>query len=254
MRTVIKTDKLHQRDPFLCECSAVVLDVSDKGIVTDRTIAFAEGGGQIGDQGWFIIDGRESPIRFQDTQKGLGRTLLVRDFPTIQVDNPVYHEVAEEDLDCFKVSMPVRIRIDAKRRGLITAYHSGIHLILIGVEKLYPEMVRYIKGAHITDEQARLDFAKLRSFTESDLSFIQDYANQIVERDEKISVFTHTDEPEALYWRCGESIYPCGGTHLPSTGLVGKILVKRKGMGRKLERLIGVFPEARPPMELYYEE
>jgi len=45
------TDKLYATDAYLETCDARVTDVTPLGIVLDRTVAYARGGGQPGDTG-----------------------------------------------------------------------------------------------------------------------------------------------------------------------------------------------------------
>lgn len=94
-----KTVKLYYEDFFLTKCEATVIDKSPKGVVCDRTVAFAEGGGQEGDTGVLTVykNGKQMDIPFTDTQKGYGRVLYLDDFPVIQVETPIYHVVDESN-------------------------------------------------------------------------------------------------------------------------------------------------------------
>lgn len=124
----------------------------------------------------------------------------------------------------------------------------------MGIEKLYPNLSKQIKGAEIRENQARLDFFKKERFTSEELETISSYVNRLVNEDKKIDVFVHPDEPEAWYWRCEDFTIPCGGTHLPSTGYTGNIVVRRKTKGVNYERIIAQFPNANLPLDLYHEE
>lgn len=50
------TDKLYATDAYLETCDARVTDVTPLGIVVDRTVAYARGGGQPGDTGTITTD------------------------------------------------------------------------------------------------------------------------------------------------------------------------------------------------------
>ena len=53
------TDPLFQHDAYLRRCDATVAEVTDVGVVLDRTVFYPLGGGQPGDTGWLrAADGR----------------------------------------------------------------------------------------------------------------------------------------------------------------------------------------------------
>lgn len=175
---------------------AIIVDISEKGIVTDQTVAFAEAGGQDGDQGIISLAEEKLEIPFIKTKKGIGRLLLIKDFPVIHVETAVYHEVAPEFLNQFKIGMKIQIEIDTERR------------------------------AHITASSARLDFKTPHKFCQDDLGFMEQFLEDFIKNDEPIRVYHHQIEKEAWYWKCRDAIYPCGGTHLPSCGYLGSFKVK----------------------------
>ena len=255
----INTDKLYYNDMFLSECEAVVVDLNEKGviqgIVFDRTVAFPEGGGQEGDKGIIVIgdsDSNKLEIPFNDTQKGYGRELNLDDFPNIEVEAPVYHLIDKDNLKHFEIGMKIHIMIDIERRAKITVNHTGIHLVLMAIEKMRPGISKSIRGAHIGTDDARLDFSVSERFSSAQLEEATQFVNEIVDSDETIQIFHHPDEPEAWYWKCLDEIYPCGGTHLPSSKFVGHTSLKRKNIGKNLDRIIATFPDAEIPLELYH--
>ena len=52
-----------------------------------------------------------------------------------------------------------------------------------------------------------------------------------------IRSYPHADEPEAWYWGCGNFVCACGGTHMKNTADVGPITVKKKSVGKTLDRM-----------------
>ena len=52
----MKTEKLYYEDMFRKECEATIIAIKDNRIICDKTVAFPEGGGQIGDCGYLIYD------------------------------------------------------------------------------------------------------------------------------------------------------------------------------------------------------
>ena len=61
------TDQLCAHDAYLSTCDATVLDVRPDGVVLDRTVFYARGGGQPGDTG--VLRWAEREARVIDTTK-----------------------------------------------------------------------------------------------------------------------------------------------------------------------------------------
>ena len=68
------TERLFLDQPDLAACDATVLASAPEGIVLDRTVFYARGGGQPGDTGMLRWEGGE--IAITDTVKGEGETIL----------------------------------------------------------------------------------------------------------------------------------------------------------------------------------
>ena len=231
----IFTQKEFYKNPFKSLVEAKVIDIIDNKIVLDKTIAYPKGGGQEGDRGFLIINGKEIP--FFDTQKGFGRTIYLDDFPTIQVETPIYHYVDTKDINNFKIGNSVTVKIDTLRRSKLSISHSAIHLVLMYLEELYPGFEKRIYGASIKEESARLDFKTTQKFTPEDMKYIQERVNRAIKDALPIETFPHKQEKEAWYWRCLDYTIPCGGTHIDNTKYIGKVKVKRKNLGKNGQRV-----------------
>jgi len=231
------TNKLYYTDPFLTECNATVTGKRNKNeICLDKTIAYPEGGGQISDIGFLCFNNEN--IQFNDVQKGIGRVFSVPDFPTINVDTPVYHIVQEENFDKFSIGQEVTVKINIERRIKTTLHHSALHLALMFAIQLRPDLYSCIKGCSITEEHGRLDFSILERFTENDIAYINENLIKIIQASVPIITYQHTNEKEAWFWKCQDFICPCGGTHVTNSEQIGYAVAKRKGLGKGSERLI----------------
>ncbi len=217
------TKKLYYSDPFLLQCDAEIVEIRNGNeICLDQTVAYPEGGGQVSDIGTFFID--DLCIPFFDVKKGYGRVFSVKDFPTVNVDTPVYHAVSEDTISVFSVGQRIKMKIDVKRRIGATIHHSALHLALMAVSEIRGDVYSKIKGCSITDVNARVDFSLLEKFSESELSVLNENLNNLIAESVPVAVFPY---------EC-----PCGGTHITNTSQVGHIAAKRKGIGKGAERLI----------------
>ena len=61
------TDQLFAEDAYLTSCEATVVDIRDEGVILDRTVFYARGGGQPGDTGTLRWD--NGMARVTDTVK-----------------------------------------------------------------------------------------------------------------------------------------------------------------------------------------
>lgn len=233
---MVKTEKLYYKDSFLRCCNATVVDIKENKVILNQTVAFPEGGGQIGDVGKLIKD--EVEIPFWDTKKGVGKLLNLAEFPSIQVDTPVYHFIDERYLSDISIGDSVVVEIDIEHRIWTTVLHSALHLVLMAARERRPDITNSIKGCKITTESARIDFFAKEKFLPTDIEWISKRVNELVDGEIPIYVYPHDNENEAWYWKCLEFVCPCGGMHLSNTKQAGKLSVRRKNVGKTTERLI----------------
>lgn len=248
------TDKYYYKEPFLHSLEAEVTRVHELGLIFNRTIAYAEGGGQIGDIGDIINLSTGKIIKFTDTTKVSGRVVNVSDFPSVTVDNDIIHHIKIDDNFDFKVGHKCIISIDLNKRINTSFNHTAIHIALMAAEKIIPNIRKRIYGAHINENYGRLDFKLDKRLDHGDMILINEYANEIVNNAVHIEIFPHKNEPEALFWKCDNFIIPCGGTHAINTLELGEITVKRKNVGKNAERLIATFKVDTLPIERYYNQ
>jgi alanyl-tRNA synthetase len=245
------TNKHYYKEPYLSSLEAKIIDIIDNKIILDKTIAFPEGGGQEGDRGVFIVNNKEIP--FFDTKKGLGKMLYIDNFPTIRVNTPVYHFINNDNLKYFKVDQKVIMQIDTIRRAKLSISHSGIHLVLMCLEKIFPNYEKRIYGASIKEDGARLDFRTTEKFKPEQMLQIENDVNQLIQQQIPIKVYPHQDEAEAWYWQCQDYICACGGTHLDNTKYIGKVKIKRKNLGKNGQRVSFTYDSNSYFQGYYYE-
>lgn len=241
------TIKEYYKDYFLAECIGEVCEILEDGIYFDRTVAFPEGGGQIGDSGKLINLETGAEMEFFYTTKSGGRQLNLENFPNIFVEGDILHHLAKEDLEKVKIGDKYRIIIDIEKRAMATINHSGIHVVLMELEKLRPDISSKIYGAKISEKSARLDFMTEEKFSKEELSIIEKNVNTLIEAEKNMRVYPHPTEKEALFWECDGYSIPCGGTHLTNTKYLGEVKLKRKNIGKNCDRIIAQFENCKIP-------
>ncbi|WP_428484129.1 alanyl-tRNA editing protein [Rhodopila sp.] len=232
------TERVYLDEPDTPKLTATVLASRAAGIVLDRTVFYARGGGQPGDTGVLRWAGGETVII--DTVKGEGAEILHQPAPNA-VPPPA--------------GTIVEAVIDWQRRHALMRMHTTLHLLC-----------SLIKGAAVTGgsigaEKSRLDFdlpaSPAKEAIEADL-------NALIAADHKVSigwvdesvldtdpglVRTMSVQPprgsgRLRLIRIGEAdapvdLQPCGGTHVSRTGEIGPMRVaKIENKGKQNRRII----------------
>lgn len=234
------TDELFRRDGYLKECSAVVVAVHDGVIVTDQTVFYPEGGGQPGDTGSIMdADGREFVVT--DTQK---------DAETGEQQ----HRVAA-DVDLPAVGETVTLKLDWERRYRLMRMHSCMHMLCAAIPAP-------VTGGSIQDGRGRLDFdlpdpvdkeevtVRLNALVAQDSSMQMQWisAEELSRKPELVRTMsvkppTGSGQVRIVEFE-GIDLQPCGGTHVASTGEIGRIRVRKiEKKGRQNRRVIVVFDD-----------
>ena len=130
------TDAVFQRDSYLQQLDAVVTALDAEFVELDKTIFYAEGGGQPGDTGWLTGGGGRS-VRVIDTRKGVEA-------------GSIRHQVSGEDHG-LTVGDRVELAIDRERRYRLMRMHTNMHLL----GSLIPVPVT---GGKVGADKSRLDF------------------------------------------------------------------------------------------------
>jgi len=134
------TEKMYTTDAYLDVCDARVVAATPLGIVLDRTVAYARGGGQPGDTGTLTTD---------------VATLELVDTFTDRDSGELIHQLAEGSA-VPDVDAPVRVAIDVERRRTIMRTHTALHA-LSGI--VYSQFDAKVTGGNMeAGGTARMDF------------------------------------------------------------------------------------------------
>lgn len=206
------TIKTFWQDPYLTQLDTRIVTVARDEVTVERTIFYAESGGQESDRG--TIGGRRVMLA-----EKRGRDIVYGMEPG--------HGLQPGD--------QVRMVIDWPRRYRLMRLHFAAEIVL---ELAYRRLDGVAKtGAHIAEDKARIDFAWGQTVAPL-LPALQAEAQRIVDADEPIVSAFSDRAAEQRYWEIAAfSRVPCGGTHLKRTGEVGRIALKRRNPGRGRERI-----------------
>lgn len=233
------TERLYLNDPTLARTGATVVSSAAEGVVLDRTVFYARGGGQPGDTGALSWGGGETVI--VDTIKGEGDSVL---------------HVPAKDAVLPPAGTTVDAVIDWDRRYRLMRMHTAMHLLC-----------HVIKGAAVTGgsvgaDRSRLDFdlpdpppkemieSGLNALIASDAPVRIEWVDESLLDDNPALVRTMSVQPprgtgRLRLMRIGDStdapvdLQPCGGTHVSRTGEIGRVqVVKIENKGKQNRRII----------------
>jgi len=225
------TEALHQFDAYLKSAPASVVESSDTGIVLDKTIFYALGGGQPGDTGMLRWTGGETAI--VDTRYR-------------REDGEILHLPAP-GAALPPVGTEVEGVIDWEQRHRHMRMHTCLHLL--GAVLKFP-----VTGGQVGAEKSRLDFDMPDP---PDKEEINRQLNALIEADHPVTsrwideadldpalIRTMSVKPPTGVGRIrlldipGVDLQPCGGTHVRSTGEIGRAEVtKVEKKGRQNRRV-----------------
>lgn len=209
------TEKLFWIDPYATANDGRIARVEGAFVFVDRSVFFAESGGQESDAG--TIAGR--PVR----------EAALRADGTIGYLLDLDHGLVQGDV--------VRVEIDGLRRRALMRLHFAAEIALELTYAAFPGIAKI--GAHIGPDKARIDFLWPHSLAPA-LPALEVRANDLVAADHPIVTgFEPGGEiAERRYWEiAGFARVPCGGTHLKRTGEIGRIALKRRNPGKGKERV-----------------
>jgi alanyl-tRNA synthetase len=209
-------------------------------IVLNQTPFYAESGGQVGDTGmltseWY--DEHTGPLNFEvkDTKKENGLIIHICDLM------PTWTPEGGETPTVLPNPMPGRYNatINLGNRMLTNANHSATHLLHAALKEIVGTHVNQ-KGSLVNPEYLRFDFSHFSKVSEDDLIAIERVVNLKIMEDihlkEERNVWyddairsgvtalfgeKYGDRVRVITFDDKFSKELCGGTHVPSTGMIG---------------------------------
>jgi len=204
--------------------------------IPERTVFYSEGGGQPGDIGVVIVDGREFAVT--DT-KNSGQHFV---------------DLTNDAVAALKPGAHVLLRIDSDRRRALARAHTATHLM--------HKALRTVLGTHVVQagsqlypDRTRFDFSHFKAMTDGEEREVERLVNQwILESHPVTTVEMPFDEAKALgvmalfgekygdivrVLQVGDvSVELCGGTHLRNSAQAGTfVLVKEESVQSGIRRI-----------------
>ena len=219
------------------------LQAGEKGsVIIDRTPFYAEGGGQVGDQGWLRIND-QTVFRVADTIKQ-GQT---------------YMHLGKMEKGLLHLGDTVQAVVDRQRRAATILNHSATHILHMVLRQVLGEHAMQ-KGSLVEPERLRFDFVHSTPITADELRIIEQRVNeevranhqaivQVTTPDEAfangaIGLFGEKYGDQVRVVRFGGSVELCGGTHSEHTGDIGIFkITSETGVAAGIRRIEAVTGE-----------
>ncbi len=194
------------------------------GIILDKTVFYAESGGQVGDTG--IIETENSLFNVVDCKK-VGTHFM-------HFGHLKHGAISRGD--------KVKVEIDTERRQSITCNHSATHLLHEALRLVLGDHVEQ-RGSMVDGDRFRFDFSHDTSVSAEEIRKVENIVNTEIMRNKKVVTTSMSMEEaqkkgaRALFGEkygdvvrvvnIGEdfSVELCGGTHVKRSGEIGLVKV-----------------------------
>ncbi len=188
-------------------------------VITERSPFFIVGGGQVPDNGWLTIKGKQVPIKnVRFIKKGIAAEIETP--VALTVGDPIISTVHEQK------------RIDAMKN------HTATHLLQAALMQLFGKQIKQ-SGSLVHPDYLRFDFTYHTTLTDAEIKQVEDIVNEKIRANIAVDInympyresikmgalafFGDKYNPEnvRVVNVPGFSIELCGGTHVPRTGDIG---------------------------------
>ena len=217
-------------------------DGEEAGIILDKTPFYAEGGGQVGDEGWLV------------SEFGHVKAVNAKKLP----DGTVYH-VAYVEEGQLKVGDEVEIKVDKVKKLASARNHTATHLLQAALKQVVGSQVNQA-GSSVTPDRLRFDFTNFEPVTAQQLADVEALVNEEILKgtDVEISHMSIDDAKKAGAMALfsekygdvvrvvkvpGFSMELCAGSHVKNVGQIGMFkIIAESGVAsgvRRIEAITG---------------
>ena len=229
----MKSAEIFRSDSYLKSTEAKVLTILEDGLILDKTVFYPEGGGQPGDIGKISTNNYEVDV-----------------INTIKSEHDIIHLIDHKN-GAISEGDSVNITIDWERRYSLMRMHTALHVLCSIVDGA-------VTGGSVGVLKSRLDFdipgerpekenltIQLMEIVDGDYpvtySFISDQElEQKPDLIRTMSVKPPKGTGQVRMIRIGDDIdfQPCGGTHVKTTGEIGRVKISKiENKGKQNRRI-----------------
>ena len=188
-------------------------------VITDRTVFYGEGGGEVGDTGTACAE--NAKINVTDTKKKDG----------------IYMHVCDIYEGSLSVGDEITLSVEPVRRAAVKRNHSAVHLLDAALRRILGDHIAQA-GSYVDEYRGRFDFTHFSAVTPEELKKAERMINEIILSNIKSDIFeTDIDTAKksgaiALFGeKYGSTVRVvkfgdfsselCGGCHVGATGEIG---------------------------------
>ncbi len=225
-------------------CSGEHTDKASEGenaiIVLDKTVFYAESGGQVGDSGEILGDG--FAFKVKDTKKTSGN---------------VFTHLGKVISGTVLVGDKVTAKIDTDRRNAIKRNHTAAHLLQAALRTVLGNHVEQA-GSFVSEREVRFDFTHFAALSPDEIERVEKLVNGYIlkavtvlsrempiEEAKKLGAMALFGEKYGSTVRVVSaediSVEFCGGTHVDNTAKLGLFkIVSESSVAAGVRRISGV--------------
>ena len=214
--------------------------VDEGEVVFDKTVFYAESGGQVSDIGYIEVDGVK--IEVIDVKKAPHFQHL----HTVKIPQGYQLEVKDK----------ATLEIDVIRRNRIRRHHSSAHLLQKALIEVLGDHISQA-GSYVDDTKVRFDFTHFEKVSSEELKKIEARVNEIIDLGLKveteimsleeaknsgaIALFDEKYENDVRVVSMGDySKELCGGTHVDKTSDIGCFAIEsEESISSGIRRIVG---------------
>jgi alanyl-tRNA synthetase/REP element-mobilizing transposase RayT len=228
------------------ECEATVLEVHPQDdslfIITDKTVFYAEMGGQVGDTGTVAaVCNRQAQLPITGVQQiAKARALILSNSQLSTLNSQL------------QPGTKLLLKLDTQRRRPIEAHHTATHLLHWALHEVVSKDATQ-QGSSVDEHRLRFDFNSA-ALTSEQISMMEDMVNGAIKQDMTVS-WTEVKHADIKHRKDimqffgdkygdtvrvveiggkrnaldGYSMELCGGTHVRNTSEIGLFKIKSEG-------------------------